>query len=260
MGRMTGRVAIVTGGTRGIGRAIALRLAQEGADIGITYSRSTEDAERVALDIGLLGPRCLVFKCDMGGEREQIAEAVKTIAEVFGGQVDVLVNSAARGLERPRPLSEQMPKHLHHAMDVSYFGALFAVQEAAKYMQPGAHIINLLSLGSERVLPLYGAVGIPKAALQLMTAYLGVELAPKGIIVNAISAGLVEGTDGYAIISKMGETGRIQGVPSTTPLGRNVTPDDIATTVLTIVTGGLPMMVGQTVYLDGGYSLQGWGE
>src|SRR5262245_25033917 len=135
MGEASGRVALVTGGTRGIGRAIALRLAQDVAAVAVNYSRNQEHADAVVRELRALGVEAAAWKCDIG-DRDAVFEMVGAAAERFG-RIDVLVNSAARGLERPRAAIDSLPKHLRHTMDVNVFGPWFATQAAAPHMRDG---------------------------------------------------------------------------------------------------------------------------
>lgn len=251
MGTFTGKVALVTGGTRGIGKAIALRLARDGADVVINYSRSKDAADAAVAEIAALGVRAEAMQCDVG-DREAVFAMVREAGERFG-RIDVLVNSAARGLERPRPAIDSLPKHLHHTMDVNVFGPWFAAQAAVKYMTEGGAIINLLSPGSDRYLPKYAPVGVSKGALESLTIYLAVELAPRGIRVNAVSAGLVEGTDGVRLM----DTDLVGGYGAKVPAGRHVRPEDVADAVAFLAGPDAKMIIGQTLLVDGGYALLG---
>ncbi len=251
MSQFEGKVALVTGGTRGIGKAIAVKFASEGAAVAINYSRSKEHADAAIAELRALGARAEAYQCDIG-DRDAVFAMVKAVGECFG-RIDVLVNSAARGLERPRPAIDSLPKHLKHTMDVNVFGPWFAAQAAVPYMKDGGAIINLLSPGSDRYLPKYAPVGVSKGALESLTIYLAVELAPRGIRVNAVSAGLVEGTDGV----RMMDSELVGNYEAKVPAGRHVHPEDVADAVAFLASPAAAMIIGQVLLVDGGYSLLG---
>jgi enoyl-[acyl-carrier protein] reductase III len=245
--------AVVLGGSRGIGRAIALRLASEQVHVIVNYARSAEAAEATAAECRTLGVEAEAMRADVGDP-----EALSGLFHEVGawGGVDILINNAARGLERPRPAIEQRPKHLHSTMDVNVFGPWSAVQDAAPLMEArgGGVVINLLSPGAWHYMPDYSAVGVTKAALASLTTYLAVELAPRNIRVNGVSAGWVEGSEGEhsyrADISNK--------VRPHVPAGRNVAPEDVAATVAWLCSDEASMLVGETVHLDGGFGIGAW--
>ncbi|MEX2445711.1 MAG: SDR family oxidoreductase [Dehalococcoidia bacterium] len=250
---LAGKRAVVLGGSRGIGRAIALRLAEEGAHVLVNYARSADAAEQTAADCRAFGVEAETVAADVG-DSEALADAFDRV-RAWGG-VDVLVNNAARGLERPRPAIDQKPMHLHRTMDVNLFGPWGAAQHAASMMEAngGGAIINLLSPGAHHYMPDYAAVGVSKAALASLTLYLAVELAPRGIRVNAVSAGWVEGSEGeHSYRDEVSDRVRPH-----VPAGRNVRPQDIAAAVAWLASDQAPMLVGQTVHLDGGFAAGAW--
>ena len=250
---LSGKRAVILGGSRGIGRAIALRLAAEGADIVVNYARSADAAEQTAADCRALGVRAEIALGDVG-DLDALSGVFDRLRD--SGGLDILVNNAARGLERPRPAIEQKPGHLHHTMDVNVFGPWQAIQFAAPMMEArgGGAVVNLLSPGAFHYMPDYSAVGVTKAALSSLTMYLAVELAPRGIRVNAVSAGWVEGSEGeHSYRNEVSDR-----VRTNVPAGRNVHPDDIAAAVAWIASDEAPMLVGQTIHLDGGFADAAW--
>jgi len=248
---LAGKVALVTGGSRGIGRACLLTFASLGADVVVNYSRSAKDAEATAREAEAHGVRALALQADMG-DRDAIVAMFKRVGQEFG-RLDVLVNSAARGLERPRGAIDSLPKHLQHTIDVNLFGPWFCSQEAAKLMTEGGAIVNMLSPGSQRYLPRYAPVGVSKGALASLTTYLAVELAPRGIRVNGVSAGLVEGTDGVRMLPKEA----LDQYQRVVPAGRLVSTEDVAAAVAFLCSDAASMIIGHVILVDGGYSLLG---
>ncbi|MDP6605257.1 MAG: SDR family oxidoreductase [Dehalococcoidia bacterium] len=251
---LTGKRAVVLGGSRGIGRAIALRLAAEGAHVLVNYARSPEAAEATAEDCRAAGVESEAVLANIG-DAAALAALFERV-EQWGG-LDILVNNAARGLERPRPAIEQRPKHLHSTMDVNLFGPWQASQAAVPMMEArgGGTIVNLLSPGSWNYMPDYSAVAVSKAALASLTTYLAVELAPREIRVNAVSAGWVEGSEGeHSYRREVSDRVRPH-----VPGGRNVSPDDVAAAVAWVCSAEAPMLIGQTLHLDGGFGGGAWG-
>ena len=185
---MTQKVALVTGSSRGIGKATAIRLAKEGYDIVINYARSKTKALETAAEIEALGRKALVVKANVG-DVEKINYLFAEIKKEFG-RLDVFVNNAASGVQRP--LMELEESHWDWTMNINSKALLFCAQEAAKLMDQGGKIVSISSLGSIRYLENYTVVGVSKAALEALTRYLAVELAGKNIIVNAVSGGVVD--------------------------------------------------------------------
>jgi enoyl-[acyl-carrier protein] reductase III len=247
-----GKVAVVTGGSRGIGKACVLKLAQLGADVVVNYSRSSDDAKATANEAG---GKCVAMQADMG-DRDAIVGLFQNVKEQFG-RVDILVNSAARGLERPRGAVNSLPKHLKHTMDVNLFGPWFCSQEAVRIMPAlsdgGGAIVNLHSPGSERYMTRYAPVGVSKGALASLTTYLAVELAPRGIRVNGVSSGLVDGSEGIRML----DPDMLERYREVAPAGRLVKPEEVAAAVAFLCTDDASMIVGHVLTVDGGYSLVG---
>lgn len=248
-----GKIALVTGGTRGIGRAIALRLAAQGADVVINYSRREADAARTVDELKALGSNSFALKANLSSV-DEIHELFAQIKERCGG-LDILINSAARGLERPRNAIASLPNHLRQTFDINVMGPWFCTKEAAPLMEArgGGAVVNLTSLGAQRYMPHYAAVGVTKGALDTLTMYLAVELAPRNIRVNGVCPSWVEETGGIiALPDDFGEALR-----RSVPAGRHVTSEDVADLVAFLCSEQASMIIGQTIILDGGVSLLG---
>ncbi|OAT73846.1 enoyl-[acyl-carrier-protein] reductase FabL [Parageobacillus thermoglucosidasius] len=247
---MSEKVAVVTGSSRGIGKAIALRLAKEGYDIVVNYARSKEAALQTAQEIEALGRKALVVKANVG-KVEKIQEMFAQVDEAFG-RVDVLINNAASGVLRPAMELEE--SHWNWTMDINSKALLFCAQEAAKRMEKvgGGKIVSISSLGAIRYLENYTAVGVSKAAVESLTRYLAVELAPKNISVNAVSGGAVD-TDALKHFPNREEL--LADAVAKTPAGRMVKPEDIVNAVMFLLSDQAEMIRGQTIIVDGGRSL-----
>ncbi|WP_059105827.1 enoyl-[acyl-carrier-protein] reductase FabL [Shouchella shacheensis] len=247
---MERKVALVTGSSRGIGKKIAVALAEQGYDLVINYARSKSAALETAEEIKALGAKALVVKANIG-KQEKIKELFAQIDEEYG-RLDVFVNNAASGVMRP--LMELEESHWNWTMDINAKALLFCAQEAAKRMERsgGGKIVSLSSLGSIRVLDNYTTVGVSKAAVESLTRYLAVELAEKNIVVNAVSGGAVD-TDALKHFPNREEL--LQESAERTPAGRMVETEDLANAVLFLLSNKANMIRGQTIIVDGGISL-----
>jgi enoyl-[acyl-carrier protein] reductase III len=246
------KLALITGSGRGIGKAIALRLARQGVDIVINYSRNQKPAEETAEAIRKLGRKALVVQANVG-KLEEIDRLFETIDSEFGS-LDILVSNAATGFNRP--VLQQKASGWDYTLDVNARALLFEAQKAVPLMEKkgGGVIVSITSGGSQRVLPNYVAVGASKAALEALTRYLAVELASHHIVVNAVSPGLVE-TDALQHFSFMTEADVIPRTIANTPAGRLVTPEDVANVVAFLCSPEAAMIRGQVIVVDGGFSL-----
>ena len=175
-----GKVALVTGGSRGIGKAIALEFARRGADIAFNYLRSHEAAAQTQHEIEELGVRCLRIQAHLG-DADKIKEMFAQVGETYPG-LDILINNAASGVQRPAAELEE--KHWDWTMNINARAPWLCAVEASCLMTEGGSIVNLTSMGSQTVLPHYFSVGVSKAALEAITRYLAVErnreLVPRG--------------------------------------------------------------------------------
>lgn len=247
-----GKIVLVTGSGRGIGRATALAFATHGADLIVNFFRNRDPAEQTAAAIRSMGRKVLVVRADVG--------TVKGIDQLFAevqrnfGALDVFVNNAASGYNRP--LLEQKPKGWDWTMNINARALLLGAQRAVPLMQRqgGGAIVSLSSPGSFRVLPDYAVVGASKAALEALTRYLAVELASHNIVVNAVSPGLVE-TEALQYFESAHQPGLTARVASATPAGRLVTPEDVAGVVMFLCSPAAAMIRGQVILVDGGYTL-----
>jgi enoyl-[acyl-carrier protein] reductase III len=235
---------LVTGGTRGIGKAIALRLVALGAKrVAVGYLRNDRAAEQAAEELRAAGAEPILVRGNVTSER--VLEEIAAL-----GPLDVLVHNAASGVIRPA--LETTRKHWEWTMTANARALLDLTRVCAPQMPRGSSIVGLSSLGAQRVLDNYSLVGTSKAALESLVRYLAVELAPQGIRVNAVSAGVVE-------------TGALEHFPNReemlehstkrTPAGRMVEPADVAGAVAYLVSPEAEMVRGQTLIVDGGFSL-----
>ncbi len=247
-----GKVALITGSGRGIGRAIALRLAQGGADVVINYHRNVAPAEEVAALARDMGRRALVVRANLS-KVEDIDLLFEAVAVEFGG-LDIFINNAASGFNRPA--LEQKVTGWDWTMNVNARAYLFAAQRAVPLMESrgGGHMVAISSPGSGRVMPDYIAVGASKAALESLTRYMAVEFAARNIVVNAVSPGLVL-TDALKHFAVLGDPQVIDRAVVNTPAGRVVTPEDVAEVVAFLCSPAAFMIRGQVIVIDGGYTL-----
>lgn len=252
--RFRGKIALVTGSGRGIGKSIALRLAAEGADVAVNYFRNRQPAEDTAAAIQDMGRRAVVVRADVG-KPDDLEMLIATTVEALGG-LDILVHNAASGYNRP--VMEQRVKGWDWTLNINARAALFLAQHAAPHLaaRGGGAIVNISSIGSQRVLPEYVVVGASKAALEAVTRYLAVELAPQNIAVNAVSAGMVR-TDALQHFPGMREQfeERFAYALERTPAGRIIAPEDVAAAVAFLCSPDAAMIRGQTILIDGGASL-----
>jgi len=245
---LAGKVALITGGSRGIGRAITLKLAEEGADVVINFFRKKSTAESTAQEARDRGVKAHIIKANVG-EPEQIGSMFDEIESQFG-RLDILVNNAASGVARSA--LDLNDRGWDWTMDINARAFLLCAQRAARLMKSGGKMVSISSLGSRLVLPIYTAVGVSKAALEALTRYLAIELAPRGICVNGIAAGAVE-TETLKLYTA--DPNLPQSAWQTTPAGRIVKPEDIAELVAFLCNDRSNMIRGQIIVIDGGVSL-----
>lgn len=245
---LKGKIALITGGSRGIGRAITLKLASEGADVIINYFRKKSTAELTAQEARAKDVAAHIIKANVE-EPEKIDRMFDEIEAKFG-RLDILINNAASGVARAA--LDLDSRGWDWTMNINARAFLLCAQRAAKLMKNGGKMVSISSLGSRLVMPIYTAVGVSKAALEALTRYLAIELAPKGICVNGIAAAAVE-TEALKLYTADRELPPLSW--QTTPTGRMVQPEDIANVVAFLCSDQSAMIRGQIIVIDGGVSL-----
>jgi enoyl-[acyl-carrier protein] reductase III len=246
---LRGKLGLVTGGGRGIGRAIVLALAERGVDVLVNYLRHADAADETAAAARALGVRAESIRGNVGDERK-IEQLFEQIEQRFGS-LDILINNAASGVNRAA--LNLTAHHWDWTLNINARGAWLCSKAAAPLMRDrDGVIVNISSLGASRVMADYFSVGVSKAALEAVTRYLSVELAPLGVRVNGVSGGLVE-TEALEAFDWGREA--LAAVRARTPAGRLVEPQDLAQVVLFLCTRASGMIRGQTLVVDGGMSL-----
>jgi len=234
---------LVTGGSRGIGRAIALRFARDGVKrVAIGYLRNDRAAEETAAELQEAGAEPVLVRGNVTSTR--VLDQVAAL-----GPLDALVHNAATGVIRAA--LETQDKHWDWTVNSNARALLQLTRAADPNLHEGSSIVAISSLGAQRVLPNYVLVGTSKAALEALVRYLAVELAPRGIRVNAVSGGVVDtgALDHFPNRDRMLEAG------ASNPAGRLVEPDDVAAAVAFLCSPDADMIRGQTLIVDGGFSL-----
>jgi 3-oxoacyl-[acyl-carrier protein] reductase len=246
MTKLAGKVALVTGASKGIGAAIAKALAAAGAAVAVNYASSKEGADAVVAAIAGAGGRALALPGDVG----KTAEAhglVEATVQAFG-RIDILVNNA--GVYKSAPLAEITEEFFYRHYDINVLGLLLVSQAAVRHMPDGGTIINVSSVVS-RIAPPAGCVYAgTKAAVDVMTRVLAKELGPRRIRVNAINPGLIE-TEGTRSTGLLG-TDFEQTVIARTPLGRIGQPEEIASVAVFLASEDAAYVTGECLFASGG--------
>jgi len=247
---LAGRIALVTGASRGIGRAIALKLASAGCDVALVYHNSHEQAEEVCSAIRALGHRTLAIQADVS-DPESLTEAFAAFRREFD-HVDIVVSNAAIGVLRPA--LELTLKHWRRCMETNALALNLLAQGAVPLMRDGGRIIGISSLGASRAIPHYAFIGASKAALESVARSLAQELGPRGICVNTVSAGVVD-TDALKFFPNREQL--LAESALRTPAGSALTPEDVANAVYLLCLPEASMIAGHTLVVDGGYCISG---
>jgi len=246
---LTGKFALVTGGSRGIGRAISKRLAEQGAQVAFNYLRNREAAKEAKAEIASVGKEPIEIRANVADE-EHVDRMFDEIREKFG-RLDILVSNAALGVLKP--VTQLREKDWRWTMDINARALVQLARHSIELMgDRGGSIVGVSSLGSTHAIPFYGAVGASKAALESLVRHLAIENADKGVRVNVVSGGAVD-TDALKFFPNREEI--LEDSLKRTPAGRLVTPEDMADAVLFLVSDLAKMIHGQTLIVDGGTSI-----
>jgi 3-oxoacyl-[acyl-carrier protein] reductase len=245
--KLAGKVAVVTGASKGIGAAIAKQLADEGASVVVNYSSSKEGAERVVADITAKGGKAVAVQANVAKQAD-IQRLFAQTKTAFG-RLDVLVNNA--GIYEFAPLEQVTAEHFHKQFDLNVLGLILATQEAAKHFGPeGGSIINISSIASTLAPPNASVYSATKAAVDAVTKSLAKELGRRKIRVNAINPGMVD-TEGYRAAG-IAESDMRKQTEAMTPLGRIGQPQDIAPAAVYFASPDSAWVTGETLYITGG--------
>ena len=247
MAKLEGKVAVVTGASKGIGASIALHLAAEGAAVVVNYASSKEGADRVVAEVVAKGGKAVAVRANLADP----GEVPRLFAEARAayGKVDILVNNA--GVYEFAPIEEVTPAHFHKLFDLNVLGLLLATKEAARQFGPeGGSIINISSVAARSAPPTTSVYSATKAAVDAVTRSLSQELGPRKIRVNSINPGMVE-TEGVHSAGIIESDFRKQ-IESQTPLGRIGQPKDIAPAVVFLASADAAWITGETFTIAGG--------
>jgi enoyl-[acyl-carrier protein] reductase III len=248
--QLSGQVALVTGAARGIGRAIAAKLAAAGADVIVNYYNSHEDAEALCAELRAGGRRALAVQGSVGVP-DSVDEMFAEIGRNFD-RLDIVVSNAASGVLKPA--MQMSLKHWRWCLETNAFALDLLAQRAVPLMKDGGRIIAMSSLGAQRAMPDYGFIGASKAALESLVRTLAQELGPRNIRVNAVSAGVVD-TDALSYFPNRDQL--LANFAERTPAGPTLSPQDVAGAVYLLCLPEAAMINGHTLVVDGGFCISG---
>jgi 3-oxoacyl-[acyl-carrier protein] reductase len=247
MSKLTGKVAVVTGASKGIGASIAEHLGAAGASVVVNYSSSKAGADAVVAKIVAKGGKAVAVQGDVS-KQEDIKKLFKATDEAYG-KLDVLVNNA--GIFDFKPLEQVTPEHFHSQFNLNVLGLLLTTQEAVNHFgEKGGSVINISSIVGQMAVPQASVYSATKAAVDSITVSLSQELGPKKIRVNSLNPGMVE-TEGLHAVG-FAESDFRKHVESITPLGRIAQPQDIATAAVFFASDDSGWVTGQTLIAAGG--------
>ena len=246
--KLTGKVAVVTGASKGIGAAIARHLAEEGAAVVVNYSASKDAAARVVKEITANGGRAIAVKANLS-RKADIDQLFAETNRAFG-QIDILINNA--GIYEFSPVEQITEEHYRKQFDLNVLGLVLATQAAVKQFNPvGGSVVNISSIVSTLGIPGAAVYSGTKGAVDAITRSLAKELGPRGIRVNAINPGMVE-TEGIHAAG-IAESDMRKQVEAQTPLGRIGQPEDIARAAVFFASQDSSWITGETLTVSGGY-------
>lgn len=246
MSQLTGKVAVVTGASKGIGAAIAEHLGAEGAAVVVNYASSKSGAESVVNRINEGGGKAVAIQADVS-KADDIKRLFAETDKAFG-KLDVLVNNA--GVFEFLPLEAITPEHFHKQFDLNVLGLLLTTQEAVKHMGEGGSVINISSIVGRMPISPASVYSATKAAVDAITVTLSQELGPKKIRVNSLNPGMVE-TEGLHTAGFV-ESDFRKMLEAQTPLGRIAQPEDIARAAVFFASDSAGWVTGQSLILSGG--------
>lgn len=244
------KVALITGGARGIGKATALKLAKAGCDIAIVYYNSSDEATLLVDEIKALGRRAVAFQANVA-DHQSVKDMFTQFRDHFN-RLDFLISNAASGVLKPA--LKMSTKHWRWCMETNALALNHLVSEGRPMMPPGSRVVALSSLGAHRAIPNYAFIGASKAALEALVRSLSLELAEFGISANTVSAGVVD-TD--ALKHFPNREHLLEEFEATSLAGRPLTPEDVADTIYLLCLPEAAMIKGHTLFVDAGYSVVG---
>ncbi len=247
---LAGRIALITGGARGIGRATAIKLAHAGCDIIVNYYNSHDEAQALCDELAALGRRTLAVQGSVA-DVASVDDMFAAIRLQFD-HLDIVVSNAASGVLKPA--MEMSLKHWRWCMETNAFALNLIAQRAVPMMQGGGRILAMSSLGASRAIPNYAFIGASKAALESLVRALAQELGPLGIRVNAVSAGVVD-TDALAYFPNRDRL--LAEYAERTPAGPVLTPANVADAIYLLCLPEAEKITGQTIVVDGGFAISG---
>jgi NAD(P)-dependent dehydrogenase (short-subunit alcohol dehydrogenase family) len=249
--RFEKRVSLITGSSRGIGRALALTLAREGADIVVNYVRNADLAAATVREIEALGTRAIAVQADMESV-DEIDALFDRVATEFGRLDHFVSNAAASAFKK---IADLKAHNLDRSFNLNVRAFVLGAQRAVKLMTDGGRIAVLSSYGSVRAYPTYANLGSNKAAIEAWVRYMAVEFAPLRINVNAVNGGLIDTESCAYFYERVAGMAPMESVLPKIPKGRMGTPQEVADTIAFLLAPESEYITGQTIAVDGGLSV-----